>query len=412
MIIKKFIGKTEEETIAAARKELGEDVVIMNVKNAKKKGIWGILGAKQTEVTVALEDDSAGYMLREAAKTDELQSLKKKVGINPQNTSAESIEKKLDSLQTLLESQIKKAEEEKTATELKESVNPPHTEPSGESTLQQEEEEKAPEELEQDKFLRLLYNTMLDNEVDEKFANMILEDVGKHKKTNMPMDYILANIYQKMILKFGKTEGISPAEKGTKLVLFIGPTGVGKTTTIAKLASMYSVEEKKKVALVTADTYRIAAAEQLRTYANILEVPFRVVYTEEELTTAIHDFKEYDYIFVDTAGHSHQNEEQLQKMKELFQNLKNTVEYQAFLVLSATTKYHDLIKIAEKYSSIADYQLIFTKLDETESLGNLLNLRMITEAGIAYTANGQNVPEDIEIFNAQKIVKQLLGGKG
>ncbi|MCR5753911.1 MAG: flagellar biosynthesis protein FlhF, partial [Acetatifactor sp.] len=167
----------------------------------------------------------------------------------------------------------------------------------------------------------------------------------------------------------------------------------------------------KKVALLTLDTYRIAAAEQLRTYANILEVPFRVIYTEDELQNAIVDFKEYDFIFIDTAGHSHQNEEQLQFMKKMLDSVTNLAENECFLVLSATTKYRDLLKIAENYKSITDYQLIFTKLDETTAVGSLLNLKLYTDSPIAYVTYGQNVPDDIERFNPQKTVKQLLGGK-
>ena len=188
----------------------------------------------------------------------------------------------------------------------------------------------------------------------------------------------------------------------------MGPTGVGKTPTIAKIASHYAMEEKKKIVLLTADTYRIAAAEQLRTYANILEVPFRVIYTEEELKTAVSDFGDYDYIFIDTAGHSHQNEELLEKMRQLIKTAGEAGEYQTFLVLSATTKYRDLQKIASSYKEISDYQLIFTKLDETATLGCLMNLRLYTETPIAYVTCGQNVPDDIEQFNPQKTVKQLL----
>ncbi len=417
MIIKKFIGKTEEEAIAAAKKELGDGVVIMNVKNVKRKGLFALFAAKQVEVTVALEEESVRYQPKEASTQDmQTKSLSAKVGSNSQNNSSENIERKLDSLQTLLESQIKRNEEAKTAESKpaseRDAITGEAKEPlRKEVTSKLEDTEKREETPEQEKFIRLLYNTMLDNEVDEKYANQILEDIEKTKKPNMPIDYILANIYQKMILKFGKSEGITGAEKGPKVVLFLGPTGVGKTTTIAKIASRYSVEQKKKVVLLTSDTYRIAAAEQLRTYANILEVPFRVIYTEEEFGNAVNDFREYDYIFVDTAGHSHQNNEQLQRMKELLDSLKDVAEYQTFLVLSATTKYHDLIKISEKYRAISDYQLIFTKLDETECIGNLFNVKLHTDAAIAFTAYGQNVPDDIEIFNPQKTVKQLLGGK-
>ena len=129
-----------------------------------------------------------------------------------------------------------------------------------------------------------------------------------------------------MILKFGKPEGILPSEISPKMVFFIGPTGVGKTTTVAKLASRFILEEKKRVALITADTYRIAAAEQLKTYAGILEVPFRVVYAPEEILQAWKDFSDYDYIFVDTSGHSYQNEEQKQGMAEVVHSVDGKAE--------------------------------------------------------------------------------------
>ena len=406
MIIKKFLGKTEEEAMETARKELGGGIVVMNVRTVKKKGIAGYFGAKQIEVTAALEEE--GGAVRPARRDSTLRSEQgeRKVqdaqaAVNVMSESSQNIEKKLDSLQALLLSRFRqeagaKAEQDETVSEEdKESgAGVPDKEPT-----------------EQEKFVRLLYNTMLENEVEEKYANQIIDETDKNRKANLPFDYILANVYQKMILKFGKAEGITPAEEGPKILIFMGPTGVGKTTTIAKIASHFAVEEKKRIAMLTADTYRIAAAEQLRTYANILEVPFRVLYTEEELKTAISDFKDYDYIFVDTSGHSHQNEELLEKMKKLLAAAAEAGETQAFLVLSTTTKYRDLQKISSSYKEISDYQLILTKLDETSTLGCLLNLKLFTDAGIAYVTCGQNVPNDIEQFDPQKAVKQLLSTK-
>ena len=194
-------------------------------------------------------------------------------------------------------------------------------------------------------------------------------------------------------------------------MFFVGPTGVGKTTTIAKIASKFCVEEKKRVALLTTDTYRIAAAEQLRTYANILEVPFRIIYSAQEVAQFYHEFESYDYILVDTAGHSHLNEEQGMNSNLILHSLDDVAQTEVYLVLSATTKYRDLICIADTYKKMAEYTLIFTKLDETASLGNLLNLRLYTDAELSYVTYGQNVPEDIGRFNPQTTVKQILGGK-
>lgn len=402
MIIKKFTAKTEKEAIENARKELGEGVVVMNVKPVKNKGLFAFLKTPMVEVTVALEEESEKYTAAVSAINNVIASSqnkeKEEAPVQEKRTPVietvekrdSAIEEKLDSLQSLLEQQLQKPEEEK----------------------EEKEAEEPKEETETDKFMHLLHDTMLQNEVDEKYAREIIDEIELINKPNIPFDYALANIYQKMILKFGKPSGIEPAANGgIKLVFFIGPTGVGKTTTIAKIASKFRVDEKKKVALLTADTYRIAAAEQLRTYANILEVPFRVIYTVEEINKALEDFKGYDYIMIDTAGHSHQNNTQKDNMRNIIHSVDDIVEKEVHLVLSATTKYRDLISIADSYKEMADYKLIFTKLDETTTLGNLLNLRLYTGASLSYVTYGQNVPDDIEDFNPQKTVKRLLGGK-
>lgn len=411
MIIKKFLGRTEEEAVEAARKELGSGVVIMNVKEVKRKGLAAIFRPKQTEVTAALEEerDALSAVRRESVPTreDAGERTQASMGLsgrkNQDMEDKASIEQRLDSLQELLMSrfQLNEAEKEETGGE--------NAGPEGETREEVQEEKPGSQELtEQQRFIRLLYNAMLESEVDEKYANQIVDDLDLAGQANLPIDYILENVYQKMILKFGRAEGILPAEGRTKIVLFMGPTGVGKTTTIAKIASNFAVEERKRVAMLTADTYRIAAVEQLRTYANILEVPFRVIYSEDEAKAAVEEFEDFDYIFVDTMGHSHKNEEQLEHMKRLFETLRDAGECQTFLVLSATTKYRDLLKIVSTYEGIADFQLIFTKLDETGAMGNLLNLKLYTGTPIAFVTNGQNVPNDIELFNPQKTVKQIL----
>lgn len=405
MIIKKFQGKTEAEAVENAKRELGSNIVVMNVRSVKKKGLFSFLMPQITEVTVALEEETEqpSAISREETKsfTDAIANIRsvseaslkqqETVKDNPadtENKKKESnvLEEKLDNLHVLLEQQLQKPEEK----------------------IEELEEEQ---DNELAKFMKLLYNTMLENEVNEKYANQIIDEIEKINKPNTPFDYALANTYQKMILKFGKPSGITPSQNGAKVIFFLGPTGVGKTTTIAKIASKFSVENGKRVALLTADTYRIAAAEQLRTYANILEVPFRIIYSTEDVEQALRDFKEYDYILVDTAGHSYQNEAQREVMNSFIHSVDGKAEKEIFLVLSATTKYRDLINIADTYSAMTEYKLIFTKLDETTTLGNLLNLKLHTGFPLSYVTYGQNVPDDIERFNPQKTVKQLLGGR-
>ena len=451
MIIKRFQAKTEQEAIENAKKELGPGVVIMNVKNVKKKGLLAVFKKTMVEVTVALEEERERTPIPVKSMTTPQQQTQPQAEVIPPPAPAT-----LTALEQLARVQEQnnialRVQEENTKKDgtnaLKNadaSANPlanasvsPLTNASvstlanaSVSTLALEEklenlenllkqqidseinkEEISEEDSEQIKYTKLLYNTMIDNEVHEKYANQIMEEVEKGAAPNMSFDYFLSNVYQKMILKFGKPQKIEPAAKGAKVVFFVGPTGVGKTTTIAKIASKFCVEEKKKVVLLTADTYRIAAAEQLRTYANILEVPFRIIYSTQEMEAIYHEFEEYDYILIDTAGHSHHNNELKESNKVMIHSLDEIAEKEVYLVLSATTKYRDLISIADTYSEMTDYTLIFTKLDETTSLGNLLNLRLHTDAEMSYVTCGQNVPEDMEFFNPQTTVKQILGGK-
>lgn len=396
MIIKKFQGKNEQDAVEAAKKELGNGVVVMNVKELNKKGFFTLFKRKMVEVTVALEEEPDRVLppKKEAsvkAPDPKIYEALESIIREKDEGTDKAIEEKLESLQSLLEKQLQMTGTEKEAEE------------------ETAESEKEPEDS-NERFLKLLYHTMLENEISEKYANQIIDELDQMLKPNMPIDYILSNVYQKMILKFGQSSTITPGTRKPKLIYFIGPTGVGKTTTIAKLASKYTVDEKMKVALFTTDTYRIAAAEQLRTYANILEVPFRVIYTVDEMREGIEEFRKFDYILVDTTGHSHQNAEQQEAMKEIIHAVDESLEKEIYLVVSATTKYKDLINIADNYSAITDYKLIFTKLDETTSLGNLFNLKLYTDAQMSYVTCGQNVPDDIEEFNPQKTVKTLLGG--
>ena len=260
-------------------------------------------------------------------------------------------------------------------------------------------------------FIKVLYETLIDNEVHEKYVNQILDELEKVNWNGNSVDYILSNVYQKMILKFGTPQGIDLTGKKPKILFFVGPTGVGKTTTIAKVASWLKVDKGRKVAFLTADTYRIAAAEQLSTYANILDTPLNIIYSSEELNEAVEKLKDFDVILVDTAGFSHKNQEQKADIKKLIQNVDIHYDSEVYLVLSATTKYKDLMEISDVYKEISDYKIIFTKLDETTTYGSILNIKLYSNAEVSYITNGQNVPDDIEVFNSQKIVKRLLGGR-
>ena len=255
--------------------------------------------------------------------------------------------------------------------------------------------------------MQLVCKQLLSNEVDEKYVNELTSEIESTIKKDAQLDRILGAVYQKLVLKLGQPGVIDIIPGKTKYVFFLGPTGVGKTTTIAKIASSYKIKEKRNVGLLTADTYRIAAVEQLRTYANILGIPLSVVYSASEIEEARKDLDKYEVVLVDTAGRSDKNKEQMDELKRLINAIPEE-DRDVYLVLSATTKYGDLTRITEVYKDVAKYKLIFTKVDETGTLGNIYNILMQTGAGLSYVTFGQNVPDDICTADTQAIAKQLL----
>lgn len=417
MTINKFQGKTEEEAIAKAKQEFGENAVIMNVKEVKPKGLFRAFKNSTYEVTAAMEEKEQFVNPKRALQnTKKLHdsinlSADEKIDIPKPEAKPdfrELIQKTMPNSSRMQEPEEKKIEQrlDDLSNRIEESLarTPKGEKPEAENPVK---EKPSSEEFH---FVRILYSTLLKNEVNEKYVNQILDEIEKFIRPGNSVDVILSNVYQKLILRFGQPKTIDLSGSKPKILFFVGPTGVGKTTTIVKIASKYKVEYDKKVAFITADTYRIAATEQLQVYANILDAPMAIAYSQAELNDSIAKFEDYDLVFVDTAGFSHKNEKQRNDMKTLLGGVSEEYNKEVYLVLSATTKYMDLLDIVDSYREIADYKLIFTKLDETTTYGNLLNIKLYSGADLSYTTNGQNVPDDIELFDTQKIVKKLLGG--
>uniref|UniRef100_UPI00405605B1 flagellar biosynthesis protein FlhF n=1 Tax=Agathobacter sp. TaxID=2021311 RepID=UPI00405605B1 len=405
MTINKFQGKTENEAIEKAKLEFGPNAVIMNVKEIKPKGLFKFFQSSTYEVTAAIEDNYIqardGFLQQETAKKPE-PSIRMQAS---EHTQMASVMKEIQSIKNEEEKQFKQRLDNLSEM-LEQKLGTVQTDSSADRM-----EIEKPQDSEEMNFVRILYSTLLNNEVNEKYVNQIMDEVEKFIRPGNSIDTILSNVYQKMILKFGQPSPIDVTGKKPNVIFFIGPTGVGKTTTIAKIASKYKVDHNMKVAFITSDTYRIAATEQLRIYANILDSPMSIVYTVDEVNQEIEKYMDYDLIFVDTAGFSHKNEKQKADMKFLISGVNDEYKKEVYLVVSATIKYKDLLDIVDTYHEISDYKLIFTKLDETSCYGNILNIKLYSGADLSYVTNGQNVPDDIEVFDTQKVVKQLLGGR-
>ena len=408
MIIKKYEAGNETDAMMMAKDELGKDAVIMNIKKIQPRGIMKLFKKPYVEVTAAADEVlpvSGGKNEKKAVGTMSTSTFEEKknyINGNIPFLSAEvektleeekrartsAIEEKLDSLQNMIEKQLENSTKE----------------------MKKEEKVVEPEkDSRTNQCIELVKKQLKANEVDEKYIQQILDEVKNNLTADAPVDNILTSIYQKIVLKLGQSELIEVGEGKPKFFFFTGPTGVGKTTSIAKIASDLKLNKKLNVALVTSDTYRIAAVEQLRTYASILNIPVNVVYSSDELRDIKEELNAFDAVLIDTAGRSHKNKGQHEDLVNLI-DVIDEEERETYLVLSATTKYTDMVNIVNVYSDLEGYKLIFTKLDETSSCGSILNIRMMTQATLSYATWGQDVPHDIGRLDAQNIAKQLLGG--
>jgi len=260
-----------------------------------------------------------------------------------------------------------------------------------------------PTQTPEDKYVELLKGLDIQESIAKKIMEIVQRQININEKNHETIINAMKVIAREYLGDI-KTIDTDVATKPTTY-MFLGPTGVGKTTTLAKIAARLALVENKKIGLITADTYRIAAVEQLKTYSEILGIPLEVVYEADELVEALNKFKDKDYILIDTAGRSHKSKELKSDYDELTRSIRDV---KVFLVLSMTTSFKDLKSIIESYSFLKDFRLLFTKLDEATSFGNILNMRVLTGKPLSYFTIGQSVPDDIEVADKERIMQYIF----
>lgn len=394
MKIRRFMGRDMNEAMIKVKSELGIDAVILNTRKVKRPGLFGLFRKKIVEVVAAVDEDykiKSNYSKKNKKSKIENKLDKTKNDVAKKKKSKEKNEeiidnntdKKIDKLTEIvanLEKQITNISNSKINTE-----------------------KKGIENIGHEKYI----NILKEHDLDTKIAKKIMKQVDKRISINSNSEKTVLNA-MKLVIKgyLGKPEIIKTDYNDQKVFLFIGPTGVGKTTTLAKLAAKLSLRENKKVGLITSDTYRIAAVEQLRTYSEILGVPLSVIYETDEMEKAIENFDDKDYILIDTAGRNY-------KDSNLKNELKGMIKYieqpEIYLVLSLVADYKNLIKVIESYDFIGEYKIIFTKFDEAVTFGNILNVKMHSDKNLSYITNGQSVPDDIEVLNVDSLTDIIVG---
>lgn len=381
MKIKKYVGADFQEAIQRAKKEMGPDAIILHTRHIKKRGFLGFFARAQVEITVATDDSlqverdkSRRSVPHLPAPTENITT--EMVPTPPVAKTSELVEEMLQMKEIM--SDIKSRMFEVGSIRISDKV--------------------------QD-FYRRLINNNVDGQIAMKIASSVETRLpGDRSADPSWVNEVCLRTLQEYILDIQRTS--SPTEKIVRIVVLVGPTGVGKTTTIAKIAANMAFLEGKQVAMITLDTYRISAAEQLRTYAEIIGVPLKVVFNTADLEEAISDFRDKDVIFIDTAGRSPFNEAHMEELRQ-FINIAQPDE--TVLVLSVTTSTHELIKIYEKFGVMNIDRLIFTKLDETQHYGQILNAIDEIRLPVAYFTTGQNVPDDIEIPEPMRFAQMLMG---
>ncbi|MCP5463123.1 MAG: flagellar biosynthesis protein FlhF [bacterium] len=253
-------------------------------------------------------------------------------------------------------------------------------------------------------------NFLIEQDVDPEIVAAIYKNGDKELLARDPERSSALQAYlEQLIIRMMKfSNGLEFITGQPKLMSLIGPTGVGKTTTIAKIAADVSLIAKKKVALFTIDTFRIGAQEQLKSYAEIVHIPFEVIRTSEELRIKLNMHRDKDLILIDTTGRSGYDSEHLNSMKQLLESSPMPIDMH--LVLSAGARNRDLFDVVKSFSIFPITNLIFSKLDETKTFGSILNIAVRTQIPVSYITTGQNVPEDIEIVSAGIVAQVLTKG--
>lgn len=398
-----FEARDDAEALRIASKRLGRDAVILSSRPVKKGGLFGLFGRRVLMVTAGILDDPELSMDQESRQRlfsfQQLLDMRKEVQravAGPQNAPAATPSASLmpsgEDFGGLARSQADRAysaaprpQLEAQVEELRRTLDKVLERVGGGPTCYGGDDPRV--------------RRLVEADVDPQLALRILDGHPGGEES-------LVDLISSRVRVLG---GDPVSAMGGRRVMFVGPTGVGKTTTIAKLAAVHSLWEGRRVALVTADTYRIAAVEQLRTYAKILGIPMEVAFEPKDFEGILSKHSACDLVLLDTAGRSSKDSKRLEELTALYEAFNPDAVH---LVLSANLKYKDMLKVIDRMGVVPIRSVIFTKLDETYSFGPLLNVLEDFKFPVSFFTVGQNVPNDIEVARPDRLARLIVEGDG
>lgn len=390
MFVKRFVANDMQEAIRKINNEFGPDAVILENKAVRKKGISGLFQKKMIEVVAAYEPDHAKKQPpKKAAAVKPADSDVHATPVKPVETAApvQQREEPAQSTQNkLLDKQVQELKEA-----MKDFTNKIRIVGSD-----------SPVTYAQD--VLNVYNDMLERDVQEDICKEIaLQTQSIQSRRELDAKTVAQQLVHD---RLGEPMPLKIKKFKQNVILFAGPTGAGKTTTLAKLAGKLKFKENLQVGLINTDTYRVGAMEHIRIYSEIMDIPLIMAYNPEELTQALQTLADKDIVLIDTAGKSARDQGYQKELEDL---IEASHADEVFLVLSVVTGSKACRDMIQHYSFIKDYKLIITKLDEAGVWGNVLNIADYSKKGLSYITIGQNVPDDIREVNTQKLACSIIG---
>ncbi len=404
MEYRKYRAKTFQEAKLKMLLDVGNRAYIISQKKVKEGGIFGLFGTPMIEITAGLMEHKVfnknkpdnliekneGYISNKPINNNPtISSLKPKENINPSHKDEANIREEVDELKSL----INKILADKTNYQ--------------EQIQNNNIESKPPKSQTSDKTKEIIKMFLQNEDFDSNFINTLCSlssiefELAGETNLSKIKEYVRKHIFDS--IEFNKGISIDPKKKN--IVILVGPTGVGKTTTLAKLGAYFGVFQKQKVKFISIDTYRVGAIQQLKLYADIMEIPFAKVNNVEELKMEAYN-DNYDIVLIDTTGRNQKNLDEIRTIKEYANILNGKVHLS--LCISATTKYKDLVEVLDKFDILNYTSIIVTKLDETNTLGQVISAISPKKRSLAYITFGQSVPEDIEEASKEKLSEMVL----